>query len=270
MINFPNSKINIGLQILSKRKDNYHNLSTLFYPIQVFDILEILDSEQDKLELSGNPLRGNNKNLVSVALELLRKDYTIPPLAIHLHKAIPDGAGLGGGSSDATHALLLINEKFNLKISEEQLLNYASQIGSDCAFFVKNKALLASGRGNIFTEFPLTDLNKYQIYLVIPPIYCSTASAFLNILPNANKPPLEELLNTPISDWKNCVHNDFEDSLFPQYPLLEQLKSKLYETGAIYASLSGSGSALYGIFPIGITPAESIFPNCKIIEVPQI
>ncbi len=250
MICFPNAKINIGLNISSKRSDGYHNLETVFYPVPLTDILEFVVSDTNKtnIQLSGNNLKIPAKeNICIKAYKLLSKDYNLPPLEIYLHKNIPHGAGLGGGSADASFFLKELNSFFKLQISEKQLTTYAGQLGADCPFFIKNKPVFASGTGNIFESVYL-DLSNYYLLIIKPDFSINTATAFKNIKPEKAKISLKKLIKKPVEEWKNLIVNDFESSLFPIYPELKKLKQKLYSSGAVYASLSGSGSALYGIF----------------------
>lgn len=249
MICFPNAKINIGLNIISKREDGFHNIETIFYPIGLSDILEIIPAiKQTDVKTSGLALNINaEENICHKAYQLLSKSYKIPPLEIFLHKLIPSGAGLGGGSSDAAFLLKEINSLFKLGINQKGLENMASVLGSDCAFFIRNKAVFAKGRGDKFEEISL-DLSGYYLYLVKPDIFISTADAYASVRPLLPEVSLKNLVEDPISDWKNKIINDFELNLFKKHPLLNNIKSELYKQGALYASMSGSGSALYGIF----------------------
>ncbi len=252
MICFPNAKINIGLNVVSKRTDGYHNLETIFYPVPLTDILEFIVPENKikatNIQLSGSYLDIPDKdNICMKAYNMLAKDYTLPNLQMYLHKIIPSGAGLGGGSSDAGFLLKQLNNYFKLEISTEKLIDYASKIGADCAFFIKNTAVFASGIGNQFENIEL-NLKGYYILIVKPNFSINTTTAFKNIKPSLAKISLKELIKSPIHAWKNKVKNDFEAALFPEYPKLSQIKSDLYNLGAEYASMSGSGSALYGIF----------------------
>lgn len=251
MIFFPNCKINIGLSIVEKRKeDGFHNIESIFYPVDLCDVLEIRESKakQDRFVLSGLDI-GNTSaenNLCIKALKVLREDFPlIPSVNIHLHKQIPAFAGLGGGSSDATFTLRLLDFLFNLGIKEEKMLSYAAKIGSDCSFFVKNKPTYVFSKGEKSEDITL-DLSGYNILLLKPELKISTAEAYSNVVP---KPSNVDYKNLPdIRDWKNILKNDFEESLFPKYPILEELKEILYKNEAIYASLSGSGATVYGIF----------------------
>ena len=250
MIQFPNCKINLGLSILSKRTDGYHDLETVFYPIPVTDALEILPADNLTLTQTGIAVPGEpEKNLCLKAYHLLKKDFpTLPTVQMHLHKNIPMGAGLGGGSSDGSAALVLLNQLFSLSLSDIQLMNYAIQLGSDCPFFIKNKVCHAKGRGEILTPIEL-DLSNYQFVLVHPGKHISTAWAFQQMQPLTKSESIQSIIQKPISEWKDFLINDFEAPVFKAEPTLSAIKDQLYHLGAIYASMSGSGSSLYGIFP---------------------
>ena len=252
MITFPNAKINLGLNIVEKRPDGYHNLETVFYPVPIEDALEvnILNESTQKFRLhqAGLEISGEaENNLVVKAYKLLDKRFNLPPVDIHLFKHIPSGAGLGGGSSDATYMLKLLNEKFNLELSDENLEEYAAKLGADCAFFIRNTPTYAEGIGNIFSPISLS-LKGYQIVLVKPDIFVSTRDAFAQIKPHRQEIPLKEVIKQPIEEWKERMVNDFEESVFPQFPAIKEIKEKLYEAGAIYAAMTGSGSSVFGLF----------------------
>lgn len=250
MIQFPNCKINLGLSILAKRADGFHVLETIFYPVSLTDALEILPADTLTLTQSGIAVPGDpSENLCLKAYHLLKKDFPqLPAVQIHLHKHIPMGAGLGGGSSDGTFALHILNQQFNLGLSDNQLIDYASQLGSDCPFFVYNKACHATGRGEILTPIAL-DLSNYQLLLVHPGKHISTAWAFQQLTPHEKSESIQSIIEKPITQWKDCLINDFEVPVFKAEPNLAMIKEQLYQLGAIYASMSGSGSSLYGIFP---------------------
>jgi len=249
MIDFPNAKINIGLQITEKRSDGFHNLSTIFYPVTWQDILEIILSEKTSFESSGIDIPDDGKeNLCLQAYQLLKKDFDLSPVKIHLHKVIPTGAGLGGGSSDAAFTLKILNKLFQLDLSNEKLKDYASQLGSDCAFFIENKSVWGVKKGDILKDIYFSLKGKY-ILLIYPKLNISTAEAYSGVIPQIPKNQIPEIIQKPISEWKNYLFNDFEQSIFPKYPILQNIKEKLYEIGAVYASMSGSGSTIYGIFP---------------------
>jgi 4-diphosphocytidyl-2-C-methyl-D-erythritol kinase len=267
MISFPNAKINIGLYITSKRTDGYHNLETVFYPIPLKDVLEVVTTSNDKasegcnLYLYGNKVEGDvNDNLVVKAYRLLRKDYTMPSVDIHLYKKIPSGAGLGGGSADAAYMLRLLNELFELNISKEKLQSYAIELGADCPIFIQNVPSFAEGIGEILSPISVS-LSGYKLIIVKPNIYISTREAFANIKPKSPRYNLHESIKRPIEEWKDIIANDFEASIFPRHPELADIKNTLYSQGAVYASMSGSGSSLYGIFPNDIKPDKEVFKN---------
>ena len=250
MIHFPNCKINLGLSILAKRADGFHELETVFYPIALTDALEILPATSLSLTQTGISVPGDPaQNLCLKAFHLLKKDFPeLAPVQMHLHKNIPMGAGLGGGSSDGTAVLILLNNQFSLGLNEIQLIDYASQLGSDCPFFVYNKACHATGRGEILTPIKL-DLSDYQFVLVHPGIHISTAMAFQQLTPHSKSESIASMIQKPIDTWKNYLVNDFEAPVFTAEPTLLNIKEQLYQLGAIYASMSGSGSSLFGIFP---------------------
>ena len=265
MITYPNAKINIGLNITERRPDGYHNIESVFYPINLQDAVEIKTIEGEepqggyKLKVSGTILDGTpDDNLVVKAYQLLRKDFNFPAQKIHLYKHIPVGAGLGGGSSDAAAIIKMLNEKFALGLTSEQMQNYAVQIGADCPFFINNTPVFATGIGNIFTPIEFS-LHGKTIILVKPDIFVSTRDAYALVKPCPAAFPLTEAIKQPISEWKQIITNDFEKSVFAKYPEIAAIKDKLYDMGAIYASMSGSGSAVYGIFDSPIEYADEIF-----------
>ncbi|MEN8118349.1 MAG: 4-(cytidine 5'-diphospho)-2-C-methyl-D-erythritol kinase, partial [Bacteroidota bacterium] len=238
MISFPNAKINIGLNVVSKRPDGYHNLETVFYPVKLADALELADSDEVQFSTSGIGIEGDpENNLVLKAYHLLQKDFKLPPVKLHLHKAVPFGAGLGGGSSDAAFALKMLNDYFNLKLPSDKLRFYASQIGADCPFFIKNKPVFATGIGDQFQPIDL-DLSEYEILIAKPNISVSTPDAYSNVVPAKPEFSLKEIEPMAIEDWKDYVKNDFEKSVFEKYPEIKRLKQTLYEMGALYASMS--------------------------------
>lgn len=252
MITFPNAKINLGLNIVEKRPDGYHNLETIFYPIPLQDALEITPWEggerKYKLAQSGIQIAGDDEhNLVVKAYKLLDSLYNLPPIEINLLKHIPSGAGLGGGSADAAFMLCMLNQHFQLNIPNEQLEVYAAQLGADCAFFVENKPTFAEGIGNIFSPIELS-LKGYKLLLVKPDIFVSTRDAFAQIKPKRPSISLKEVAKMPVEAWKTYMVNDFEESVFPQFPAIADIKAKLYDMGAIYASMSGSGSSVFALF----------------------
>ncbi len=249
MVGFANAKINLGLLITGKRPDGYHELQTVFYPVSaLYDVVELMDAEENSFESVGEEIPGLVKdNLCLKALKLLQKDFAIPPQKILLLKRIPVGAGLGGGSSDAATVIKLLNEKFELGMDEEAMQSYARQLGADCAFFIHNKASYGKGKGDELS-FCALNLTAYRLVIVKPSFSISTAEAYRQV--EVQKPllQLEEALRYPMSDWEHLVVNDFEKFLFPNYPELAQIKSELYEAGALFALMSGSGSTLFAIF----------------------
>ena len=266
MICIPNAKINLGLHIISKRPDGYHNLETVFYPIGLKDALEIvpiqgtsaLVAERSQSTLSdrnlyrffqsGTPIHGDpDDNLVVKALKLVATEREIPPIDIHLLKKIPFGAGLGGGSADAAFMLRLLNDAFQFDYSDERLMQFAAKLGADCPFFIKNRPAFATGIGDELEEIDL-NLDNYSIVLVKPPISVPTKDAYAMIVPQQPKLSLKEIVQLPVSEWKNTMKNDFEVPVFNKYPEIREIKNRLYDLGAIYASMSGSGSAVFGIF----------------------
>ncbi|MCW3805468.1 4-(cytidine 5'-diphospho)-2-C-methyl-D-erythritol kinase [Plebeiibacterium marinum] len=252
MICFPNAKINIGLNITEKRPDGYHNLETLFYPTKLYDVLEIIENKHssDPYQWSSSGILIDGKaedNLCIKALNLLKQDFNIPPLKIHLHKVIPFGAGLGGGSADAAFTLTALNEMFNLKIPTKELIKYASKIGADCAFFILNTPCIATGIGDILTPTALNLKGKYLV-LVKPDIHISTPEAYSGISPKIPETNLLKNLQAPVNQWKNTIVNDFENSVFPNHPEIQSIKDKFYGSGAEYAAMTGSGAAVFGIF----------------------
>lgn len=249
MVLFPPAKINLGLRILRKRADGFHDLDTVFYPIGLTDILEILPAQENELKLTGIAPPGNpDDNLCSKAWKLLKADFPqLPPVYMHLHKNIPTGAGLGGGSADGAYALRGLNEKFNLGLSREQLIAYAMQLGSDCPFFIHDGPCVGGGRGEILTPLPFS-LKDYHLVLVNPGIHVSTKEAFAGVIPNETIRPAADILSQPIESWQGELINDFESSTFPSHPEITRIKQQLLDSGAVYASMSGSGSSVYGIF----------------------
>lgn len=252
MVVFPNAKINLGLNIVKKRSDGYHNLETVFYPIGINDIVEITanDSTSTGVTFTSSGLSvdvSTSNNLCVKAYDLLKQDFDLPPVKIHLHKLIPMGAGLGGGSADAAFVLQALNNKFNLQISQTKIVEYALILGSDCPFFIINKPCYAEGRGEVIEEIQL-NLKGYKILLINPGIHISTATAFSKIIPYKPTKSVKEIINNPIETWKDNLKNDFEFSAFSEYPEIKNIKEYLYSQGAVYASMTGTGSTVYGIF----------------------
>jgi len=253
MLFFPKCKINLGLHVTEKRADGFHNIETVFYPVNWCDALEVLENKDHAdpitLTLSGTVLEGDLKdNLIFRAWQLISEIKVLPPIKVHLHKIIPSGAGLGGGSSDAAFFVNLVDKKFKTGLSYLQKTELASKLGSDCAFFIENKPVLAKGKGNEFSEIK-ADLKKYYILLVYPNIHVNTKDAYSELVP---KNPLHDLKTViekhDIGEWKDLLVNDFENSVFQKNPEIKELKKTLYSSGAVYASMSGSGSTVFGIF----------------------
>ncbi|MBN2486031.1 MAG: 4-(cytidine 5'-diphospho)-2-C-methyl-D-erythritol kinase [Bacteroidales bacterium] len=249
MVLFPNAKINLGLHITDKRPDGFHNIETCFFPIGISDVLEFVVSDSDKaitysgIAIPGNPL----ENLCIKAWKLLNEKYSLPAVSIHLHKCIPIGAGLGGGSSDAAFMLKGLNNYFKLGLETGELEHYASQLGSDCAFFIRNTASYATGRGEVLTPINLS-LNGYKFVLVKPETHISTPEAYSMVKPKVPDISLAESLHLPVEKWMGTIKNDFEEGLFGKYPQIAAIKESLLASGAVYAAMSGSGSSVFGIF----------------------
>ncbi|HOD69147.1 MAG TPA: 4-(cytidine 5'-diphospho)-2-C-methyl-D-erythritol kinase [Bacteroidaceae bacterium] len=302
MIAFPNAKVNIGLNVLSKRPDGYHNIETLFYPVLLQDALEItlmrpLDPAQIRKRIeagfmvqseeifSNRPLRrrreeisccslemtGNTfpfhaaDNLVVKAYLMLLEDFDLPSIDIRLYKHIPSSAGLGGGSSDGAFMISLLNRRFNLRMRDSMMMKYAARLGSDCPFFILNVPSLAAGRGEILTPISLS-LRGYNILLVKPDISVSTARAYSEVTPCTPQIPLAEAIKRPVSEWRDCVFNDFESGVFKRYPLLAEIKERLYKLGAEYASMSGSGSTIFGLFRTPLKNEAELFPDMFVCQ----
>jgi 4-diphosphocytidyl-2-C-methyl-D-erythritol kinase len=278
MLTFPNAKINIGLHITEKRPDGFHNLESCFYPVGWSDVLEILPAEKLSFKSTGIPIPGNPEtNLCLKAYHLVKQDFDIPPVMIHLHKVVPIGAGMGGGSADCAFTIKTLNELFELHLTNEQMENYARTLGSDCAFFIQNRPQYCFGKGDEFSEIAL-DLSGKYIVLVNPNIHISTAEAYSGVKPvkvryltpspspaergaiySQNSPlngrgaggevlDLKEILQKPVNQWVDVVKNDFENHLLPKYPTIANIKNTLYTQGAEYACMTGSGSTVFGIF----------------------
>lgn len=253
MILFPNAKINIGLFVTEKRPDGFHNLETIFYPVpDLADILEIkiADAPNGTVNFKNSGLLidcPEEKNLVIKAYRLLEREFTLPAVNIHLHKIIPFGAGLGGGSADAAFMLVGLNSMFNLGLSEASLEKYAAELGSDCAFFIKNKPAFAHGRGELLEPIDL-NLDEYQIVVEKPDVAVSTKEAYAGITPTPAPFNLRNINNLPIEEWRNHITNDFEKSILKAHPEIQEYKDLMYRQGAVYACMSGSGSAVFGIF----------------------
>ncbi len=248
MVAFPPCKINLGLRVTAKRPDGFHDLETCFYTLPWTDILEVIHARETSFAYSGYVIPGDpSSNLCVKAYERLRRDFGLGPVSVHLHKIIPMGAGLGGGSSDAAHMLRLLNMLFELGLDNAKLTRYAAELGSDCAYFIYDTPMIGRGRGEILAP---ADVSLENIYAVVfkPHLHISTATAFAGIKPEKPDKDIADIIALPRTEWKHHLHNDFERSLFPLYPQLLQLKDQLYAHGAFYASMSGSGSAIYGLF----------------------
>jgi len=270
MICFPNAKINLGLYITAKRPDGYHDLETVFLPIPLQDVLEIkpLSTRHQDYEWlqAGSPLDSSPEdNLVVRVYQELKQEFELPPISIYLYKRIPTGAGLGGGSSDAAFMMRLLSEQFDLRLSDESMERRLSHIGADCAFFVYNKPSLATGIGNCLTPIDL-DLSQKYLLLIKPPISVPTREAYAHVVPAPLSISLTETLNMPLETWRHQVSNDFEKSIFPIYPQIEAIKQTLYDMHAVYASMSGSGSAVYAILDHPFEEASEIFKDCFVFQ----
>ena len=262
MISFPSCKINLGLNVVGKRTDGFHNLETIFFPVPLQDALEIIPAPNRRFQFSstGLDIPGEQENNLCIkAFNLLRADFKLPPVHMHLHKVIPVGSGLGGGSSDGAVTLKLLNELFSLALDAEKLKNYARLLGSDCAFFIDNKPVFGYERGDSFEPFSV-DLAGLFIALVIPPIHVSTAEAYALVVPEIPQRSLKELVRLPVKEWKDCIVNDFEAPITKKYPSIGMIGQKLYQAGALFASMSGSGSAVFGLFE-EIPELRSLFPD---------
>jgi 4-diphosphocytidyl-2-C-methyl-D-erythritol kinase len=250
MVLFPNAKINLGLNILRKREDSYHELETIFYPIGLKDGLEFIENKKNKIVFSSSGLALNidpEENIVLKAYRLLAADHSLPGLDIHLHKVIPFGAGLGGGSSDAAFLLKGLNDYFELGLFVSQLKKYAIKLGADCSFFLENKPAFACGIGEQLQNIDFS-LSGYFIVLVKPPFGVATKEAYAGIQPTLHKLSLLDSIKHPCDKWQNFIVNDFETSVFPLFPAIAEIKSKLIDSGAVYAAMSGSGSSVFGLF----------------------
>jgi 4-diphosphocytidyl-2-C-methyl-D-erythritol kinase len=264
VIFFPNCKINLGLRILRKRPDGFHDLETVFYPLPLKDALELIPTSDPEpaFHSYGLPIPGDpTGNLCLKAWRLIQKDFPdLPAIHIHLYKHIPIGAGLGGGSADGAQTLKGLNQLFDLNLSREQLLRYAGQLGSDCPFFILNTPCFGQGKGERLQPIPL-DLSGYTVVIVDPGIHISTAQAFALCTPKETAVPLQDLISEPIETWPNSLINDFQTPLLTLHPELKKINETLYTQGALYASLTGSGSSFFGIFQKHAAPLTSPFPN---------
>lgn len=267
---FPNAKINIGLYVVERRPDGYHNLQTVFYPIPLHDNLQVSplknSNEPYLLQIAGNAIEGNPEdNLIIKVYNSLKQDFELPQLDIYLYKRIPTGAGLGGGSSDAAYMMKVLNDAFQLKMSAEEMERRVARLGADCAFFIKEQPAYATGIGDILTPIQLS-LKGMTLVLVKPSTFVSTKEAYGGVVPQLPEHDLLEALTAPIETWKDTVKNDFERSVFHHHPEIAAIKQTLYNMGAIYASMSGSGSTVFGLFPHKVEEAERIFKDCFVFQ----
>jgi 4-diphosphocytidyl-2-C-methyl-D-erythritol kinase len=250
MISFPNAKINLGLRILNARDDGYHNLESIMCPVNMQDALEIIRKPPapfsfttSGMEIPGSP----DDNLCVRAYRMMKKKFDLPGVIMHLHKVIPMGAGLGGGSSDAASAIMMLNDLFRLGLDRDTLMDLALEIGSDCPFFIENRPVLATGRGEVLAPLSLS-IQALHIHIIKPPFHIDTASAYSATKPGQSEKSLSKLIQLPVDQWRNHIYNDFEEYAFERFPELGNIKNTLYDKGALYASLTGSGSAVFGLF----------------------
>lgn len=258
MLTFANAKINLGLNLVEKRPDGYHNLETIFYPIHLNDVVELVDANGTSCIIKGIEIPGENKdNICLKAFQQLQSDFKLPHQQIVLLKNIPVGAGLGGGSADAAFLIKLVNEKFNLGLTVAQMQDYARGLGADCAFFIENKPVYAFAKGDEFERIEI-DLSNYFIVLVKPPVHVSTALAYADVKVNEPSVSLKKLIHLPIERWKSEIFNDFEATVFAKFPQIDEIKTKLYAAGATFALMSGSGSSVFAIFkqPVKLSELE--------------
>ena len=258
MVVFPNAKVNLGLQILSKREDGFHEISSCLYPIGLSDILEAVPSDKEGIAFSGIQIAGPvEDNLVWKAYNALRSDFDIPPTQFHLHKIIPSGAGLGGGSSDAAHAIKLLNELYDLELTSNALEGYAAQLGSDVPFFIENTPAMARGTGTTLSSFPI-DLSEYSLLVVVPPVHISTPSAYKQAFEYVStledRTDMESCLRLNPEDWRGCLENDFQPWLLEAYPEIANVINKMESSGALYAQVTGSGAGVFGVFSGEVSP----------------
>jgi 4-diphosphocytidyl-2-C-methyl-D-erythritol kinase len=258
MISFPPCKINLGLNVLRKRQDGYHDIDTCFFPIPFTDILEVIPSKAFSLSLSGITIPGSaEENICAKAYRLMQEKFSLSPVNIHLHKNVPTGAGLGGGSADGAYTLRLVNEVFDLGLTQNDLAKYAITLGSDCPFFVYDSPMIGKGRGELLTPVSLS-LQGFYLILVNPGIHVSTAEAYSGIVPATQGTGIADSIRLPLAEWRGNLKNDFEESVFKKYPEIEKIKAEFYESGALYTSMSGSGSSVYGIFNSETEPPKKI------------
>ncbi len=269
MVSFPNAKINIGLNITGKRPDGFHNLQTVFHPIDIKDALEIISASSDEttnFSHTGINVPGKESdNLCIKAYQLLKKDYpNLPSVKIHLHKNIPIGAGLGGGSANGAFTLNMLNNIYEIGLSKRELIEYALILGSDCPFFIENETCFATGRGESMEPISL-NLHEYKIVLINPGIHVNTGWAFSNLNILKKSDTLSDIANIPVEEWKKYIFNDFETPVFAAFPAIKNIKESLYQEGATFASMSGTGSTVYGLFKKNIVP-ELNFPSSYFLK----
>ena len=246
MLLYPNAKINLGLNVVRKRSDGYHDIETLFYPVpDLCDILELIHADAFRMQVYGAQIEG--ENLCEKAWRLLHDRCGIPPVEIHLYKKIPMGAGLGGGSANAAFTLRGLNTLFRLGLSQEELSEMAAQLGSDCAFFIYNRPMLARGRGEILTPLDFS-LGDHTLRIFPQAVFVSTREAYAGITPHEPAEHIEAIVQRPVAEWRGLLVNDFEETVFAKHPSLAAALDALYAGGALYAAMSGSGSALYAIY----------------------
>jgi 4-diphosphocytidyl-2-C-methyl-D-erythritol kinase len=272
VISYPNAKINLGLNVIEKRTDGFHNIESVFYPVPWCDILEIVPEKSGRgavtFTSSGIEIPSDGHvNLCEHVYDLMHDDCDLPAVKIHLHKIIPIGAGLGGGSADAAFTAVMLNQMFDLRLSSDHLQAVVSQAGSDCPFFIENRPAYVTGRGELLEPFSL-DLSGYWILLVNPNIHIGTKEAYAGITPSKPEHSLKDVLSREVSEWRNTLKNDFEASIFPNHPEIEKLKTRLYNLGADYASMTGSGSTVYGLFEN--RPQLFNFPEGYSVKIAQL
>ena len=259
MIVYPNAKINLGLNVVAKRPDGYHDIETAFYPIPLQDALEVADAPTFRFRMAGTPLDcPAGDNLVIKVLQMVEQDFKLPELDIFLYKHIPSGAGLGGGSSDAAFMLMLLNERFGLGLTKEEMKARLATLGADCPFFVENRPVLATGIGDVMTPIDIS-LAGWTLVLVKPDIAVSTAEAYAGVKPQKPATPIAEILKLPVEQWQGRLCNDFEESVFARHPEIAATRDLLLDLGATYAAMSGSGSAVFGLFKAPLEDIDKAF-----------
>jgi len=265
---FPNAKINLGLNVLQKRQDGYHDIETVFYPVFLTDRIVLEENKELRVTFSGIKIEGvADDNLVLKAYQTMKNSYQLPPVSIHLEKRIPTGAGLGGGSSDCAYIITGLNQLFNLKLSQSKMQDIASTLGSDCAFFIENKPAIATGRGEILSPISLS-LKGYQLVLVKPDLPISTKEAYSGVVPGLPAYPLKKAILEDVNEWKHTLFNSFESTILKNHPTILTIKTKLNQMGAVYSAMSGSGSTVYGIFNHRVNHVAREFPGMFVYEEP--